>query len=160
MLFISRMMSCLSPAILPPRLFIPSKVLQTLVFSKSPSLHKPNFLPHSPLMSSFKSPLSLSSAGGRSDWALTSPRASGEIHVIVGPMFAGKTTALLRRITSEGKNGRYENFLLFLFVCFFSVRDHFELTIIPPYLWSFVNLKLERAMIPQKPLNAAINFHL
>lgn len=106
MLFISRMMSCLSPAILPPGLFIPSKVLQTLVFSKSPSLHKPNFLPQSPLMSSFKSPLSLSSAGGRSDWALTSPRASGEIHVIVGPMFAGKTTALLRRITSEGKNGR------------------------------------------------------
>ncbi|KAL7591797.1 hypothetical protein Lser_V15G34868 [Lactuca serriola] len=33
-------------------------------------------------------------------------RPSGEIHVIVGPMFAGKTTALLRRIKSEGTNGR------------------------------------------------------
>lgn len=33
-------------------------------------------------------------------------RASGEIHVIVGPMFAGKTTALLRRINLEGNNGR------------------------------------------------------
>lgn len=32
---------------------------------------------------------------------------SGEVHVIVGPMFAGKTTALLRRIKSEGNNGRY-----------------------------------------------------
>ncbi|KAI3498838.1 hypothetical protein L1887_34624 [Cichorium endivia] len=33
-------------------------------------------------------------------------RPSGAIHVIVGPMFAGKTTALLHRIKSEGNNGR------------------------------------------------------
>ncbi|KAJ9146712.1 hypothetical protein P3X46_028944 [Hevea brasiliensis] len=32
--------------------------------------------------------------------------SSGEIHVIVGPMFAGKTTTLLRRIQSESGNGR------------------------------------------------------
>lgn len=31
---------------------------------------------------------------------------SGEIHVIVGPMFAGKTTTLLRRVQSERSNGR------------------------------------------------------
>lgn len=31
---------------------------------------------------------------------------SGEIHVIVGPMFAGKTSTLLRRIKSESSNGR------------------------------------------------------
>lgn len=30
----------------------------------------------------------------------------GEIHVIVGPMFAGKTTALLRRMQTESSNGR------------------------------------------------------
>ncbi|GAB2212340.1 hypothetical protein Drorol1_Dr00020300 [Drosera rotundifolia] len=30
----------------------------------------------------------------------------GEIHVIVGPMFAGKTTTLLRRVQSEVGNGR------------------------------------------------------
>ncbi|KAL8205327.1 hypothetical protein R6Q57_008878 [Mikania cordata] len=30
----------------------------------------------------------------------------GQIHVIMGPMFAGKTTDLLRRINSEGNNGR------------------------------------------------------
>ncbi|KAK1269335.1 Thymidine kinase [Acorus gramineus] len=30
----------------------------------------------------------------------------GEIHVIVGPMFAGKTTALLRRIQAESASGR------------------------------------------------------
>ncbi|KAL8031075.1 hypothetical protein ABFX02_13G002200 [Erythranthe guttata] len=35
-----------------------------------------------------------------------SPRRSGEIHVIVGPMFAGKTTALLRRVISESDSGR------------------------------------------------------
>uniref|UniRef100_A0A2P2Q969 Thymidine kinase n=1 Tax=Rhizophora mucronata TaxID=61149 RepID=A0A2P2Q969_RHIMU len=31
---------------------------------------------------------------------------SGEIHVIVGPMFAGKTTTLLRRIQTEADHGR------------------------------------------------------
>ncbi|VAH22324.1 unnamed protein product [Triticum turgidum subsp. durum] len=31
---------------------------------------------------------------------------SGEIHVIVGPMFAGKTTALLRRVQAEAGTGR------------------------------------------------------
>ncbi|CAJ1962654.1 unnamed protein product [Sphenostylis stenocarpa] len=35
-----------------------------------------------------------------------SPPPPGEIHVIVGPMFAGKTTSLLRRIQSETANGR------------------------------------------------------
>lgn len=32
--------------------------------------------------------------------------SSGEVHVIVGPMFAGKTTTLLKRIKSERSNGR------------------------------------------------------
>ncbi|KAL8087997.1 thymidine kinase-like isoform X2 [Apium graveolens] len=42
--------------------------------------------------------------GGGSD--VKGPTSSGEIHVIVGPMFAGKTTALLRRVKSEAANGR------------------------------------------------------
>ncbi|KAM0072826.1 putative thymidine kinase [Helianthus debilis subsp. tardiflorus] len=33
-------------------------------------------------------------------------KSTGEIHVIVGPMFAGKTTTLLHRIRSEATNGR------------------------------------------------------
>ncbi|KAI8007978.1 Thymidine kinase a [Camellia lanceoleosa] len=59
-------------------------------------------------MSSFKSPLSLASSvdGSSSDRMGLSHHPSGEIHVIVGPMFAGKTTALLRRIKSEDNNGR------------------------------------------------------
>ncbi|CAA7393311.1 unnamed protein product [Spirodela intermedia] len=32
--------------------------------------------------------------------------SSGEIHVICGPMFAGKTTALLRRLQAESSSGR------------------------------------------------------
>lgn len=38
--------------------------------------------------------------------SLKSEGASGEIHVIVGPMFAGKTTTLLRRMKVESVNGR------------------------------------------------------
>ncbi|KAL6567548.1 hypothetical protein OROGR_001216 [Orobanche gracilis] len=34
--------------------------------------------------------------------------ASGEIHVIVGPMFAGKTTTLLKRMKTERINGRFQ----------------------------------------------------
>ncbi|XP_050236379.1 pentatricopeptide repeat-containing protein At4g16470-like isoform X1 [Mercurialis annua] len=41
--------------------------------------------------------------------------SSGEIHVIVGPMFAGKTTTLLRRMQSESTDGSFqvENLLRF-----------------------------------------------
>lgn len=38
--------------------------------------------------------------------ASSSNRRSGEVHVIIGPMFAGKSTALLRRITAESDSGR------------------------------------------------------
>lgn len=51
-------------------------------------------------MASIKSSISLSSSRDRTS------HACGEVHVIVGPMFAGKTTALLRRIKSEGGTGR------------------------------------------------------
>lgn len=54
----------------------------------------------------------------------TDGRASGEIHVIVGPMFAGKTTTLLKRMKSESSNGRLDGYfrlafivLVFSFVC-------------------------------------------
>ncbi|XP_051125136.1 pentatricopeptide repeat-containing protein At4g16470-like isoform X2 [Andrographis paniculata] len=38
----------------------------------------------------------------------TQNEKSGEIHVIVGPMFAGKTTTLLKRMKSESSNGRFQ----------------------------------------------------
>ncbi|KAM2383262.1 hypothetical protein COP2_042024 [Malus domestica] len=37
-----------------------------------------------------------------------SHQCSGEIHVIVGPMFAGKATTLLRKVQSKRADGRYE----------------------------------------------------
>ncbi|KAM7492400.1 hypothetical protein LguiA_035321 [Lonicera macranthoides] len=52
--------------------------------------------------SSFKSQIS-----SLPDPIVPTHRRSGEIHVIIGPMFAGKTTSLLRRIKSEGNNGRH-----------------------------------------------------
>ncbi|CAN6690262.1 unnamed protein product [Malus baccata var. baccata] len=38
-----------------------------------------------------------------------SHQRSGEIHVIVGPMFAGKTTTLLREVQSERGDGRCDS---------------------------------------------------
>lgn len=61
-------------------------------------------------MSSLKSPSSLASRSG----AGSTHRAAGEIHVIVGPMFAGKTTALLRRIKVESNNGRYSGGYMYI----------------------------------------------
>ena len=49
--------------------------------------------------------------------AADSSCTSGEIHVIVGPMFDGKTTTLLRRIESESSNGRFVNLHQFYFLC-------------------------------------------
>lgn len=68
-------------------------------FSLNPQFHS--------LFSSF---MSLSSMDRRC-------KPAGEIHVIVGPMFAGKTTALLRRIKSESNSGRFI-ILGFLITCF------------------------------------------
>ncbi|KAF5482587.1 hypothetical protein F2P56_003145 [Juglans regia] len=50
-------------------------------------------------MASFKSSISMNNSCDLHG------RTSGEVHVIVGPMFAGKTTALLRRIKSKGSTG-------------------------------------------------------
>lgn len=43
---------------------------------------------------------------------------SGEVHVIVGPMFAGKTSSLIRRIQSESDSGRSNPLLKILFILF------------------------------------------
>ena len=48
---------------------------------------------------------SLRAAGNASLASLDSTVSSGEIHVILGPMFAGKTTALLERVAQEEAHG-------------------------------------------------------
>jgi hypothetical protein len=40
---------------------------------------------------------------------------SGEIHLILGPMFAGKTTALIRKMQAEIQMGRFGDFTGFCF---------------------------------------------
>ncbi|GAY35373.1 hypothetical protein CUMW_015910 [Citrus unshiu] len=71
-------------------------------FNPATSLRNPKFI-HS--MVSPRPPLfSLQNRNLHSEASVSSP--SGEIHVIVGPMFAGKTTTLLRRIQAETQKGR------------------------------------------------------
>lgn len=92
-----------------PSIASPIHLYDSLSLSLSlPTLPPP--LPLSPNMSSFKSLVSLSSVvnGGSNNGV------PGEIHVIVGPMFAGKSTALLRRIKSESNNGRSLQFSSFI----------------------------------------------
>lgn len=82
-------------------------------FNPATSLRNPKFI-HS--MVSPRPPLfSLQNRNLHSEASVSSP--SGEIHVIVGPMFAGKTTTLLRRIQAETQKGRFVASLLF-YSCF------------------------------------------
>ncbi|KAK9268223.1 hypothetical protein L1049_010666 [Liquidambar formosana] len=113
MLYISRMKSVISP----PFTTLTSHLSKTRHFplyfqaSKSilcdfPALQIPNFINLKPRTYSLKSSISSTSIQNRSSRAEASESLSGEIHVIVGPMFAGKTTTLLRRIQAESSNGR------------------------------------------------------
>ncbi|KAJ4980589.1 hypothetical protein NE237_031426 [Protea cynaroides] len=89
----------------------PTKTMPSLSFQiprtlsdKFPIIQNPNFLGLK-AFSSFNPSISTSveCPGSR----MEGPRFSyGEIHIILGPMFAGKTTSLLRRIQTESNNGR------------------------------------------------------
>ncbi|GER52859.1 tetratricopeptide repeat protein [Striga asiatica] len=75
--------------------------------TKLKPLKNPNFLSAAAVINSIanhcKPPNSTHSRG-----LCTEGVASGEIHVIVGPMFAGKTTTLLKRMKAESSNGRFQ----------------------------------------------------
>ncbi|XP_077217048.1 thymidine kinase a-like [Tasmannia lanceolata] len=87
----------------------PKPISPFLHLFKSPpiSLQNPNFIHLTKPFSSHK-PISLSPSTliDGLDPTMEPRSSSGEIHVIIGPMFAGKTTALLRWIQSESVNGR------------------------------------------------------
>lgn len=51
--------------------------------------------------------------------------SGGEVHVIIGPMFAGKTTALLRRVKYESNLGRYLFVFPFSDTVWYSRDDQF-----------------------------------
>lgn len=82
-------------------------------FNPITALQNPKFI-HT-MVSPRSALFSLKNRNLHSESSVSSP--SGEIHVIVGPMFAGKTTTLLRRIQAETQKGRFVASLLF-YSCF------------------------------------------
>ncbi|KAJ0502239.1 putative thymidine kinase, tetratricopeptide-like helical domain superfamily [Helianthus annuus] len=101
----SLIFSTRSPSILSPNLvFNPYNSLSSVY--NFVSVKNPNFLrglrSRRPSASSFCCYSSSTDVKGRCY------QPEGEVHVIVGPMFAGKTTTLLRRIKSESSNGRFQ----------------------------------------------------
>ncbi|XP_042031001.1 thymidine kinase a-like [Salvia splendens] len=82
----------------------PSTLLRTR--TKINLSKNPNFYPAIFSANSVSKYANVSSNSSQSRGLCTDGRSSGEIHVIVGPMFAGKTTTLLKRMKSESNNGR------------------------------------------------------
>ncbi|KAL4313028.1 hypothetical protein GQ457_01G046410 [Hibiscus cannabinus] len=72
--------------------------------SKKLHLSSPKFLRINPSPSPTPPIFSIPSRQSHTETTQSSP--CGEVHVIVGPMFAGKTTSLLRRIQAESNSGR------------------------------------------------------
>lgn len=83
--------------------------------TKNQPLKSPKFIPAVLARNSLVNYANPSSSN-QSRGLCTESGASGEIHVIVGPMFAGKTTTLLKRMKSENSNGRLDGFFFFLCV--------------------------------------------
>lgn len=117
MLSILRMNSLISPSVssFSPHLSKPSFPLAFIslasyqpIFCKS--LRNPDFYHSNP--NPCPSKPSTRSPHARTVHVNGSRLSSGEIHVIVGPMFAGKTSSLLRRIELESNNGRCVNPLI------------------------------------------------
>ncbi|GLT50778.1 hypothetical protein SLA2020_242400 [Shorea laevis] len=112
MLAILRMKSLIFPAVSPFSLYL-SKTAFFCSASKisklcNPwALQNPKFLHLNPRFPSLMTPIySISNRNMQTEASQFTSPPSGEIHVIVGPMFAGKTTTLLRRIQAESKSGR------------------------------------------------------
>ncbi|XP_002266298.3 thymidine kinase a isoform X2 [Vitis vinifera] len=108
-----RMKSLLSPSFSTLSPHITKTTPFSLYFLASKSIHcnsqvlkNPDCLHIKSTISSMKPLMSSNSIQSRRVQIEASQSSSGEIHVIVGPMFAGKTTTLLRRIQFETSNGR------------------------------------------------------
>lgn len=112
MLAISRMKALISTYSVPhisktaPLSFL-SKSIQ---FNPPTPFKNPNHLHLKPLIFVPRASISSEIAQNRAiEMEAASRKRSGEIHVIVGPMFAGKTTTLLRKIQSERSDGRFDS---------------------------------------------------
>ncbi|XP_024983867.1 thymidine kinase a-like [Cynara cardunculus var. scolymus] len=98
LIFPSRTASILIPNLV----FNPSKSLSSV--SNFVPIRNPHFIPEVRSLRSPSSSFSYSSSSPDENGHCY--QTEGEIHVIVGPMFAGKTTTLLHRMKSESSNGR------------------------------------------------------
>jgi len=87
-----------------PLFSLPSQPTASLFFRNNPRPIPNRLLRLNPSL--FSSNNFTCTSQNRSLQTEPSPASPGEIHVIVGPMFAGKTTSLLRRIQLETANGR------------------------------------------------------
>ncbi|KAL3643318.1 hypothetical protein CASFOL_014133 [Castilleja foliolosa] len=114
MLKIIRMKSLLnlSPSLYKPAAAAPFSLCfhsQSTIFLRKATKLKipqnPNFLPSVSVTNSLTN-YSKPSNSSHGRGLCTESAPSGEIHVIVGPMFAGKTTTLLKRMKTESTNGR------------------------------------------------------
>ncbi|KAL8128873.1 hypothetical protein V2J09_018028 [Rumex salicifolius] len=109
-LIFSPALSLLSPSTFPKLSPFPlSSFPISPAFSSSSSLCiNPNYMCPQRSLSLPKPYLSRRFCATRADASeyTSSTSSCGEIHVIMGPMFAGKTTTLLYRIQSEQRNGR------------------------------------------------------
>ncbi|XP_020547610.1 putative pentatricopeptide repeat-containing protein At1g56570 [Sesamum indicum] len=81
--------------------------LQSHRCAKIKPFDKPRFLTTLSVINALAN-YSRPSSSGQSRGLCAEVGRSGEIHVIVGPMFAGKTTTLLKRMKSESSNGRFQ----------------------------------------------------
>lgn len=101
---ISPSLSTLSPILSNPRSSFSSISLPLLLkFPNFSNTQNFNFVHVKPMYCH-----NSSSSNGISLHTEASKQPSGEIHVILGPMFAGKTTTLLHRVRSESLKGRLE----------------------------------------------------
>ncbi|GLT80197.1 hypothetical protein SLA2020_516500 [Shorea laevis] len=112
MFAISRMKSLISPTVSPLSLCLPKTAPFALFYSASKlrnpwPLQPPKFLHVKPRIPSPMPPIhSISKRNTQTEASQSTSPPSGQIHVIVGPMFSGKTTTLLHRIQSESITGR------------------------------------------------------
>lgn len=112
MLAISRMKALISTYSVPhiSKTTTLSLLSKSIQFNPPTPFKNPNHLHLKPQIFVPRASISSEIAQNRAiEMEAASRQRSGEIHVIVGPMFAGKTTTLLRKIQSERSDGRFDS---------------------------------------------------
>ncbi|CAN8252058.1 unnamed protein product [Cochlearia groenlandica] len=104
-MFTASMKTLISPSLAPFSFHLSKPSLFSNVLLRRVSLHSLTKYHHRSLCSSV-STRELQSPAAKSQQFPSSSPSPGEIHVVVGPMFSGKTTTLLHRILAEKEAGK------------------------------------------------------